>query len=61
MGGMWHALTCVDEKGETAFDPSATGDEAELGLHVARLRRVVVSVPEDLKYALGGASESWYT
>ena len=26
---MWNALTWVDEKGETVFDPSATGDEAE--------------------------------
>ena len=26
---MWNALTWVDEKGETVFDPSAAGDEAE--------------------------------
>ena len=26
---MWNALTWVDEKGETVFGPSATGDEAE--------------------------------
>ena len=26
---IWNALTWVDEKGETVFDPSATGDEAE--------------------------------
>ena len=26
---MWNALTWVDEKGETVFAPSATGDEAE--------------------------------
>ena len=26
---MWNTLTLVDEKGETVFDPSAAGDEAE--------------------------------
>ena len=26
---IWNALTWVDEKGETVFDPSAAGDEAE--------------------------------
>ena len=29
MGVVWHTLTWVNEKGETVFDPSATGDEAE--------------------------------
>ncbi len=29
MDVMWNTLTWVDEKGETVFDPSATGDEAE--------------------------------
>ena len=29
MDVVWHTLTWVDEKGETVFDPSATGDEAE--------------------------------
>ncbi len=29
MGVVWHTLTWVDVKGETVFDPSATGDEAE--------------------------------
>jgi len=31
MGVVWNTLTWVDEKGETLFDPSATGDEAEEG------------------------------
>ena len=29
MDVMWNTLTWVNEKGETVFDPSATGDEAE--------------------------------
>ena len=29
MDVMWNTLTWVDEKGETVFAPSATGDEAE--------------------------------
>ena len=29
MDVVWNTLTWVDEKGETVFDPSATGDEAE--------------------------------
>ena len=29
MDVVWNTLTWVDEKGETLFDPSAAGDEAE--------------------------------
>ena len=43
MGVVWNMLTWVDEKGETLFDPSATGDEAESQRkEIDRLERVLL-------------------